>query len=152
MAHVLIVDDDRELRALLRSALDDEGYLVTEVADGRSALERLRASPWPQVVLLDLHMPRLDGAGVLRAVAGDRALVQRHRFILVTGDSQTLPLTLGTMLARLGVPLVRKPFDLGALLGLVAHMAREDPSTVPPNRRPIGIVAADPPAAEPAEV
>jgi CheY-like chemotaxis protein len=127
MAHVLVVDDDLDLRAVLRAILEDNGHAVSEAGDGLRALEQLRGSHWPFVVLLDLHMPLLDGAAVLGAVAGDRALAQRHRYMLVTGSAQTLPLALGTLLACLDVPLVQKPFDLEALLDLVALLAQEGP-------------------------
>ncbi len=128
MAHIFIVDDDPGIRTALRSALEAQGHTVSEAGDGLTALERLRTSPWPLVVLLDLTMPYLDGAGVLGTLAGDRALAQRHRYVLMTASAQTLPLALGTLLVRLGVPLVRKPFDLEMLLDIVADLAQEVPS------------------------
>jgi CheY-like chemotaxis protein len=130
MTHLFVVDDDPGIRLVLRSALEEHGYVVSEAGDGLTALERLRASPWPLVVLLDHKMPRLDGSGVLGTVAGDRVLAQRHRYVLVTASAQTLPLALGTLLASLGVPLVQKPFDLDALLDLVAHLAQEAPAVL----------------------
>jgi CheY-like chemotaxis protein len=123
MASVFIVDDDPGIRAVLRCALQAEGHAVTEAADGVSALNGLRASPSPLIVLLDLRMPRLDGAGVLATVAGDRALAQRHRFVLVTADPLPLPPTLDALLANLDVPVVAKPFDVDTVLGMVAHLA-----------------------------
>jgi CheY-like chemotaxis protein len=57
---VLVVDDDAEVRELLRRTLEAEGYAVVEADDGRAALERLRAIR-PSVVLLDLMMPDMDG-------------------------------------------------------------------------------------------
>ena len=128
MAHIFVVDDDPGIRTVLRSALEEQGHAVSEAGDGLTALERLRTSPWPLVVLLDLKMPYLDGAGVLGTLAGDRALAQRHRYVLMTASAQTLPLALGTLLVRLGVPLVRKPFDLEMLLDIVADLAQEVPS------------------------
>ena len=125
MAHILVVDDDLDIRMALRSALEAQGHAVSEASDGLTALERLRTSPWPLVVLLDLKMPYLDGAGVLGTLAGDGALAQRHRYVLMTASAQTLPLALGTLLVRLGVPLVRKPFDLEVLLDIVADLAQE---------------------------
>jgi CheY-like chemotaxis protein len=127
MVHVLVVDDDPDLRAVLRSVLEDYGHAVSEAGDGLRALEQLRGSHWPFVVLLDLKMPLLDGAAVLGAVAGDRSLAHRHRFVLVTGSAQTLPPALGTLLTSLDVPLVQKPFDVEALLDLVALLAQEIP-------------------------
>ena len=57
---VLVVDDDAEIRQLLRRMLEPEGYTVVEAENGRVALERLRDTP-PSVVLLDLMMPEMDG-------------------------------------------------------------------------------------------
>jgi len=129
MAHIFVVDDDPGIRTALRSALEEQGHAVSEAGDGLTALERLRTTPWPLVVLLDLKMPYLDGAEVLSMLAGDGPLAQRHRYVLMTADAQTLPLALGTLLVRLGVPLVQKPFDLEVLLDIVAHLAQEVPST-----------------------
>jgi CheY-like chemotaxis protein len=112
---VLIVDDDAAIRDTMRSLLEDEGYVVTEAVDGMAALEALRKSP-PSVVLLDLMMPKLDGAGVLGTVAGDRHLVNKHAFVLVTATSQTLTLAFVHLLATLAVPVLHKPFDIEVLL------------------------------------
>jgi CheY-like chemotaxis protein len=57
---VLVVDDDAEIRQLLRRMLEPEGYTVVEAENGRVALERLRDTS-PSVVLLDLMMPEMDG-------------------------------------------------------------------------------------------
>ena len=59
---ILVVDDDADIRDSLREVLEDEGYDVTCVANGREALDHLRtASPAPCVILLDLMMPIMDG-------------------------------------------------------------------------------------------
>ncbi|HKZ04494.1 MAG TPA: GAF domain-containing protein, partial [Methylomirabilota bacterium] len=57
---VLVVDDDAEVRALLRRMLEPSGYAVVEADNGRAALERLREIK-PSVILLDLMMPEMDG-------------------------------------------------------------------------------------------
>jgi CheY-like chemotaxis protein len=57
---VLVVDDDDNVRQLLRRMLEPEGYTVVEAENGRAALERLR-DVTPSVVLLDLMMPEMDG-------------------------------------------------------------------------------------------
>jgi CheY-like chemotaxis protein len=123
MAHVFIVDDDPGIRAALRCALQAEGHAILEAADGVSALNELRASPRPLIVLLDLRMPRLDGAGVLATVAGDRALVQRHQFVLVTADPLPLPPALDALLTSLGVSVLSKPLDVDTVLNMVTHLA-----------------------------
>jgi CheY-like chemotaxis protein len=57
---VLLVEDDDEMRELLRRQLEKEGWSVTEAANGRVALERLAEAP-PGLILLDLMMPEMDG-------------------------------------------------------------------------------------------
>jgi CheY-like chemotaxis protein len=75
------------------------------------------------VVLLDLMMPKLDGAGVLGVVAGDRHLANQHAFVLVTATSQTLTLAFVNLLTNLAVPVLHKPFDIEALLDHVQRAA-----------------------------
>ena len=59
---VLVVDDDPDIRDSLREVLEDEGYQVSCVGNGREALDHLKAaSPPPCVILLDLMMPVMDG-------------------------------------------------------------------------------------------
>jgi DNA-binding response OmpR family regulator len=62
MHRVLVVDDDPDIRALLGFALQDDGYAVRSVENGRAALELLLTSDWlPDLILLDLMMPVMDG-------------------------------------------------------------------------------------------
>ena len=62
---VLVVDDDAEIREALLGVLRDRGFQVEAARDGIQALARLRQRPY-DAVLSDLHMPRLDGADLLR--------------------------------------------------------------------------------------
>ena len=58
----MVVDDDPDIRDSLREVLEDEGYEVATVGNGREALDYLKqASPRPCVILLDLMMPVMDG-------------------------------------------------------------------------------------------
>jgi two-component system KDP operon response regulator KdpE len=66
-AHVLVVDDEPAIRRLLRTSLDLEGYRVSEAETGTAALARLAGDP-PDVVLLDLGLPDMDGLEVIRAI------------------------------------------------------------------------------------
>ncbi|HEX9056813.1 MAG TPA: response regulator [Ktedonobacterales bacterium] len=121
MAQVLIVDDDQPTREVLRLILEDAGHEVVETSGGSSALELLRASERRVLVLLDQLMPGLDGTGVLAMVASDLDLATRHAYILLSADVRPLgPMAL-TLLTTLGVPLIRKPFDIDDLLETVAR-------------------------------
>lgn len=119
---VLVVDDDLDIRTILRAALEDEGYEVMEAPDGVAALRALRTSARPMAVLLDLMMPRLDGEGVLAAVVGDRQLSQ-HIYFLVTAKRNAISEGLRPLLQRLDVPVLPKPVDLDFLLDVVAKAA-----------------------------
>src|SRR5512143_1398068 len=63
-AHILVVDDDSDLREAMTEALEDAGYSVAAAGDGAQALEYLRnSSRRPDLILLDLRMPNMDGWG-----------------------------------------------------------------------------------------
>ena len=64
LPRILVADDDEQMRRLLRMVLEREGYLVDEARDGLDALDKIEARA-PELVLLDVEMPRLDGFGVL---------------------------------------------------------------------------------------
>src|SRR5213593_4782938 len=81
--HILIVDDDPLNRRLLTKSLEDEGHRTTAVADGFAALSTLEADR-PDVVLLDIEMPGLDGIEVLERIKADKDL--RHTpVIMISG-------------------------------------------------------------------
>jgi DNA-binding response OmpR family regulator len=65
--NVLVVDDDADIRGLLKELLERQGYGVTEAANGKDALRALYSSP-PDVVLLDVSMPELDGWQTLERI------------------------------------------------------------------------------------
>src|SRR5690606_11206572 len=64
---ILVVDDEANIRRMLARLLESEGYRVSGAADGRAALEAVEAAE-PDVVLLDLAMPELDGLATLRVL------------------------------------------------------------------------------------
>ena len=122
--HVLVVDDDLDLRETLRDALADQGYTVYEAPDGMPALHRMQEHPQGMVVVLDLNMPGMDGLAVLRAVAANPRLVQRHRIILTSArHGPTLPLADAQFVTSYTAHFLAKPFDLETLYRLVAHTA-----------------------------
>jgi CheY-like chemotaxis protein len=118
---VLVVDDDRAIRETLRTVLEEEGYTVNEASNGARALELLRASHAPYVVLLDLRMPELDGPGVLAAVAADERLSTQHAYAIITANLDTVPRARAALRGRLSVPVIAKPFDLDVVLDTVAQ-------------------------------
>ncbi|MGH7085066.1 MAG: response regulator [Acetobacteraceae bacterium] len=115
------MDDDEAIRDTLRLVLEDAGYQVETVADGATALARMRGAQSPFIVLLDLIMPGMDGADVLDAAASDVDLTTRHVYILMTAAQVNLTTEVSGTLARMHAALLYKPFDLDVLLAMVAE-------------------------------
>ncbi len=115
--HVLVVDDDLDVRETIADALQLRDIDASVAADGAEALRRLRTEPLPDVVLLDLRMPVMDGEAFLVA----QRLVPAIAAIPVVlhtseRDEQTL--------ARLGLAyLLRKPCTIETLLSTVRTAA-----------------------------
>jgi CheY-like chemotaxis protein len=104
---ILIVDDDADVRELLRVTLETEGYRVACVAHGRDALHHLRSHAETCLILLDLLLPVMDGRQFRKAQLRDRSLAWIP-VVLMSGapDPERATRELG---AR---RLVRKPLDL----------------------------------------
>ncbi len=68
---ILVVDDDARLRTLWMEALEEAGYAAVSAEDGIAALELIR-DLFPDLIVLDLRMPRMSGWGFLDAVRGHR--------------------------------------------------------------------------------
>lgn len=69
-AKVLVVEDDRLIRRLLRSVLPARGFIVTEAETGGAALDMLKTEA-PDLIVLDLGLPDMNGLGLLRHIRGD---------------------------------------------------------------------------------
>ena len=116
---VLVVDDEATVRFLLSRVLSHSGYSVEVATDGESALERIRASR-PDLVVLDLMMPGLDGWGVLERLKGSAA---PPPILVVTahGDSET-----PRRAAEAGAAgYLTKPFALKKLVEACARILAE---------------------------
>jgi CheY-like chemotaxis protein len=104
---VLVVDDDADIRELLRVALTADGYTVAGVPNGREALHYLRSHADTCMIVLDLALPVMDGAQFRRAQLQDRSLAWIPVIVMsATVDANRRARELG---AR---HLVRKPLDL----------------------------------------
>ena len=122
MAHVLVVDDDRAIRGLLRSVFQRDGYAVEEADDGMEALEKLRERAY-DAVLLDLMMPRMNGWEVLNRLAAD----DPSRLSCVIVISAALPKKRLSAAQEAAVyAVIQKPFDLQALRAVVRRCVEGD--------------------------
>ena len=107
---VLVIEDDRDAREMLRLALTSDGYRVATVDNGRDALMHLRATADTCIIVLDLGLPRMDGARFRAAQLRDRSLAWIPVVVLSGSvDGATRARELG---ARSFVP---KPADLDRL-------------------------------------
>jgi CheY-like chemotaxis protein len=121
MATVLVVDDEAAIRNSLRDALELDGHHVLVAGDGREALDNVAREP-ADLVILDLMMPVMDGWAFLEHFRGQ---VQFRTIpVLVISAYPNVPATVETY----GVRVVRKPFDLEALLTTVADLTVADPA------------------------
>jgi len=111
---ILVIEDDIEVREICVQLLTDEGYVVRAAPDGVSGLAQLECAP--DVIVLDLAMPRMDGwefLRPLRAVAGH----EHTPVLLLTATSSS-----GAALAG-AQAILRKPFVIEALLRQVADLS-----------------------------
>ena len=113
---VLIVEDDPSVRDVLQVVLDSEGYEVVLAADGFEALERLDEG-LPDLVLLDLMLPRLDGASVV-AELERRGLWPGIPIVVLSAATQA-----DRWAARIRADgYIAKPFDIDVLLDEVHRL------------------------------
>jgi two-component system OmpR family response regulator len=134
VSNVLVVDDDGHIREVVRFALEKAGYTVSEAADGRSALGAFSAGT-PDVVVLDILMPEMDGLEVCRQLrqksqvpilflsSRDEELDRVLGLELGADDYVTKPFSPRELLARVkallrrahGTPVPMEPLRQGAL-------------------------------------
>ena len=119
---VLIVEDDADLREMMAQLLTLEGYQIEAVANGREALEYLNEAPRPDVILLDLMMPIMDGWEFRKRQQNDPALADVPVIVLTALDqAQARANDLN------GVDFLKKPLDFDRLLELVRRRCRPQP-------------------------
>lgn len=125
-ARVFLAEDDDEMRALLCLALRQDGYEVIEARDGGEMLERVRIAyqnpeDAPDVIVMDVRMPKLSGLGLLSAIRRARWSTP---VILITGFGDCL---LHEQAKSLGATVVfDKPFDLDDLRTAVLNVSSHE--------------------------
>lgn len=133
-AHILLVEDDPSIREVTALGLRAAGFAVSTAADGHEGLERWRALA-PDLVLLDVMLPRLDGLEVCRAIRRESTTP----VVMLTARGDTIDVVVG--LESGADDYVRKPFEMPELVARVraALRRREHPGAT-------GSVDGPPPA------
>jgi CheY-like chemotaxis protein len=120
------VDDDFLTREATTLALAAEGYMVAAAANGREALERLRQRCRPDLILLDLAMPGMDGQQFRRELARDEELARIPVLVVsASGDLRRQADALGA------VGCLQKPIEVGQLLDAVRRCCGRSPAGEP---------------------
>jgi len=113
LGKILVVDDEREILDMLTDHLEDEGYVVSQAVDGEQALEGVRSEP-PDLVLLDITMPGVNGLEVLRRLRRDHPKIP---VVMITGIEDE---ALARSTLKMGAfDYLQKPFDPYRLSRLV---------------------------------
>jgi DNA-binding response OmpR family regulator len=115
-ATVLVVEDDGMIREMIDITLSQAGYRVTTAGSGESALDLLKRVK-VDLVLLDVHMPRMSGLDVLMAMA--KSGRKAPPVLMVTANRQASTVAEAMRLGCIGY--MAKPFAPGDLLGRVAR-------------------------------
>ena len=130
----LVVEDDDAIREVLCDVLEGAGYSVRDARNGIHALAILRSCEHGLVILLDNLLPGLNGSELLAALDGNEVETaangnrchispERHGWVLITASPQRITPAFAERLARLGAPVITKPFDLTTLLAAVDQAA-----------------------------
>lgn len=118
---VLVVDDDRVIQQLLEVNLELEGYeVVATASDGKEALEKIRELK-PDLVILDIMMPKMDGLEVCRRLRADPKLADIP-VVLLSARAQDMDIREGLELGASAY--LTKPFDPVELLEVVGRLAK----------------------------
>lgn len=140
MGRVLLVDDDKNLREVVRYALVREGFLVEEASDGASALQRVAGSSF-DLLVLDVMMPEMDGLEVCRRVRASSQVP----ILFLSSRGEELDKVLGLELG--GDDYLAKPFSTRELTSRVkAILRRARPVVATPKDEVlrVGPLALDP--------
>lgn len=120
MPHVLIVDDDTDVREMLEMFLGHSGYKITSASNGAEALDKMRECA-PCLVLLDLMMPVMSGWQFRERQLEDPKL-SNVPVVCITAAYDP-----DTVSSRLGLPCLQKPVDLEQLVTVVHRACNGEP-------------------------
>jgi DNA-binding response OmpR family regulator len=121
---ILVVDDDPNLLIVLAEQLRDDGYDVTTARDGQEALRRLEAG-WPDLIVVDLTMPRMDGLALARHIKAQADLPIIVLSAIDTADSKV------RLLDEVAEDYVAKPYHYPELRARIQRVLRRLGDRIP---------------------
>lgn len=120
MARILVVDDNDDVRQLVAAVLSEEGHKVQIAANGEAALNTIRRDP-PDVLMLDIMMPEVDGYTVLKTMT-EEGLKRKIKVLVLTAKTAEADWIRGY---RLGADhYLTKPFTMAELINTLNDMLR----------------------------
>ena len=131
MSRILVAEDDPDIASLLAHYLQKAGFEADVVGNGREVVPRIRNKP-PDLVLLDLMMPGMDGLEVCRAVRGD-ATTAAIPIIMVTAKGEESDRIVGLELGA--DDYITKPFSPNEVVARVRALLRRTTRTAPADNR-----------------
>lgn len=139
---ILVVEDERDMAELIALRLGREGYKVEHAYDGPEGLSKIR-SERPDLVLLDIFLPRMSGIEVLREVRQDPR-VSLTPIILVTAKGEETDVIVGLQLGA--DDYIAKPFNSSLLLARMEALLRRGPQASASGKGPmvLGEILIDP--------
>ena len=120
---ILVVDDEDDVRESVREVLSDEGYRVIDTADGTRVLDMIRAER-PELVLLDIWMPQVDGIGLLKEIKSQEPDIN---VVMVSGHGNIHTAVTATKFGAFD--FIEKPVSLDGLLTTVQRALGELPGS-----------------------
>ena len=118
---ILLVDDEENIRMLVKYNLEKAGFAVKEAADGAAALEQVHVAPFPDLILLDLMLPKIDGLEVARQIKSNNNSASIP-IIMLTAKSSEIDKVLGLELGA--DDYITKPFSPKELVARVKAVLR----------------------------
>ncbi|OGW81399.1 MAG: hypothetical protein A3G33_00940 [Omnitrophica bacterium RIFCSPLOWO2_12_FULL_44_17] len=119
MKKILVVDDEEDIREMLKSMLSDTGYDVILASDGKDALRKVYLMK-PDLILLDISMPEIDGSEVCFELKKKEATKQIPVIIMTAMSDKDGQFAGMRMIG--GYPTFAKPFDWEELLGTIREI------------------------------
>ena len=118
--HILVIDDEEDIRELLKFNLENEGYSVSSVATGEEALDSVRKL-FPDLIILDLMLPGIDGLEVCKKIKSDEQL-QHIPVLMLTAKSEETDEVIGLELGA--DDYLTKPFSPRILIARLKSLIR----------------------------